>query len=167
MSQYNYTKKPNWYDAGDVSASAKGWIHTPTGEVLVAIGNLDTKNTDAAAAPTWTLTLMANGNYVTDDPMVLELVPSENVFVYGTPFIPVTIGATVRNFEYDPATSTPSSLKFNYTVVAGDVDADGITVADTLDVTNGAVYDLVGDSQSLISSAITYSVGTTTGITVN
>lgn len=167
MSQYNYTKKPNWYADGDVAANAKGWVHTPTGEVLVAMRGLDAKNTDALAAPTWTLTLPANGNYVTEDTMILELVSNEAVHVVGAPYIVVTIGATARNFVYEPVSSTSTSLKFTYDVVADDVDADGIVVAGTLTKGTAKIYDIVGGGQVEVTGAITYVVGVTTGILVN
>lgn len=166
MSQFNYTKKPGWYPSNDVAADPKGWVYTPTGEVLVAMRGLVEKNTDAATPPSWTLTLPTDGTYGTDDLIVLTLVPDEAVFVVGTPFIPVTIGADVKNFMFDAETSTPTELNFSYVVLDGDVDADGIVVADTLNKNGGKLYDVVGDGQVEITGNVTYVVGNTSGIIV-
>lgn len=166
MSQYNYTEKPNWYPASDVDANAKGWVYSPTGEVLVACRGLASKNTDALAIPTWALTLPANGTYAATDILSFTLVPSEAVFVYGAPSIALTIGAATRQAVFDADLSTPTALVFSYEVVEADVDANGIAVANTLSKNDGHLYEVIGDGQVEITGAITYTVGVTTGILV-
>ena len=47
----------------DAVASALGWTDPVTGEVLVAIGNLLTKQGPLASWPTFTLAVPANGTY--------------------------------------------------------------------------------------------------------
>lgn len=52
MAGFGYTTAPVWKP--DASATSKGWEDSVTGEVLVAIGGLDTIQTDIAALPTFT-----------------------------------------------------------------------------------------------------------------
>lgn len=170
MPQFDITTKPNHYPAGQITATAQGWVYTNplTGqsEVIACIRGLNTKNTDAVVAPAWTLTLMANGTYTVGQTMVLTLVPNEAVTVSGKPYIDVTIGAIVRRFIYDGTTSTDTSLKFNYTLVAGDADADGITVSNTLTKGTGKIFDQAGTNLSAVAGSITYTVGSTVAILV-
>lgn len=51
MGNFTYTTAPSWKT--DAVATAKGWEDPDTGEVLVAINDLDAKQTDIAAEPTF------------------------------------------------------------------------------------------------------------------
>jgi predicted nucleotidyltransferase len=140
-------------------------------EVLVALSELLSKKVDVATVPTFTLTLPADGNYVTDDILEFIVTASEAVEVVNTPRIAVTIGANTRYALYSAADSTSTDLVFKYTVVAGDLDSDGIEVADTLNLnTTGKVKDKIlasGGTVDVAGASLTYTVGTTTGILVN
>lgn len=132
MSQWSLVKKPNWvgdgkdvYSAGNILATEKGWVYTPSGEVLVAIRALTTKNgdvADAAVVPTFTAAVSYSGtlNTVTGDIVTVTLTASEPVAVSGTPTIDLVIGANTRQLTYDSINSTDTSLVFTYEVVAGD-----------------------------------------------
>lgn len=167
MSQFNYTKKPGWLPAANITADSRGWVFTPTGEVIVACRGLDAKNSDAVTVVGWTLVLPTNKTYTTDEEIVLTLVPDEAVFVVGTPYIEVGIGSQTKQFAFDADNSTPTSLKFSYTVELGDSDSDGITVSNTLTKGTAKLYDVVGDGQVEITGPITYTVGSTAGILVS
>lgn len=91
-------------------------------EVIVAIRDLAATYADAAVVPTFTAAITYSGtlNTVTGDVITVTLTASEAVEVTGTPVITLTIAGVSRNLTYDAATSTGTSLKFKYTVVAGD-----------------------------------------------
>ena len=63
------------------------------------------------------------------------------VRVTGLPQLALTIGTSVRNANLASGHSTPSTaVRFNYTVAAEDVDADGISVAaNALSLSGGAI----------------------------
>lgn len=52
MGNFTYTQAPSWKT--DATATARGWEDSVTGEVLVAINDLDAKQTDISAVPTFT-----------------------------------------------------------------------------------------------------------------
>lgn len=174
MSNWSYRKAPVYFPGA--TATKQGWINPATGEVLVAIANLNTKRTDANVVPTFTLAVPSNATYLTGQVLTFTVTPSEAVTVTGAPYIVVTIGAAVVNAVYDAATSTTTSLKFKYAVVAGNVDADGIAVQNRITLneptsgkTKGKVVDIVtGTSGEAVASAsLTFTVPSTTGILVN
>lgn len=139
-------------------------------EVVVALGQLLTKKGDAAVVPTFTLAVPADGDYDTGAVLTFTVTPSEAVEVVGLPTIAVTIGSTVRLAVYDPVNSTSTSLLFKYTVVAGDLDSNGIAVANTITLgTTDEIGDLVvgGGDVNVPALSLTFTVPTTTGITIN
>ena len=138
-------------------------------EVVIAIRELVEKEEDRAVIPTFTLAVPEDGDYVTGQVLEFIVTPSEAVTVYGSPEIAVTIGSNVRQAVYAPTLSTPTSLVFEYTVVAGDTDSDGIAVANTITLNSGEVDDqIIGGGELAIPSAnLTFTVPATTGITVN
>lgn len=138
-------------------------------EVLVALSELLSKKVDVATVPTFTLAVPADGDYDTGAVLTFTVTASEAVEVVNTPRIAVTIGANTRYATYSLADSTDTSLVFKYTVVAGDVDADGIVVANAINLnTTGKVKDKILSSGGTVDAAdLTYTVPVTTGITVN
>ena len=139
-------------------------------EVVVAIGELLAKKTDVGVVPTFSLALPSNKNYLTGEVLSFTVTPSEAVVVEGTPTIALTIGSTARSAVYDAAASTGTSMVFKYTVVAADLDTDGITVANT--ITLGTSLDnvkdvIIGSGVTIAPASLTYTVGSTAGILVN
>ena len=183
MSQFNYTKKPNWvgdgkdaYSAGNVVTDAKGWVYTPTSlraglmanpEVLVACRNLAAVNTDAAVAPTYTaaVSYSALAHMVTNDVLTVTLTASEAVEVLGAPKITVTINGTARQASYDQASSTSTSLVFKYTVVAGDIATAGQITVGTATV-GGYISDILPSNKRAVST-VTFTAPNATAISAN
>lgn len=142
-----------------------------TTEILAAIRSERTAYQDWFIAPTFTLTVPVDGNYVTDGYLTFTLVASEGVNIDvsgGVPYIPLTIGSTARRAIYTEAGSTATNKLFKYLVVGADADLDGIVVANTV-TKNGAVFadDLGVGGAKTISGAVTYTVGDTSGVLVN
>lgn len=165
MSQFNLTKKPSWYAAEDISASSRGWVYDPTGEVLVACRGLDTKNTDAASAPTFTAAIAYSGTaaMVTDDIVTITITSTEAVKVSSIAYVVFNIDTDARQAVFDPATSTGTSLKFKYTIDETDSATAGQVSVGTTIV--GTVSDLVGDST--VPVAVTFVAPNTSTATVN
>lgn len=140
-------------------------------EVLVALSELLSKQGDINVVPTFTLAVPADGDYDTGAVLTFTVTSSEAVGVVNTPRIAVTIGANTRYATYSAADSTETSLVFKYTVVAGDTDADGIEVANVINLnTTGKVKDKILASGGTVDVAVgdlTFTVPATTGITVN
>lgn len=87
---------------------------------------------------------------------------SEAVNITGTPRIAVDVGGISRYATYSAGTGT-ATLTFTYSMVAGDVDLDGITISSPMDLNGGTVKDLAGNDLS----SLTFTVPNTTGVKVN
>jgi len=83
----------------------------------------------------------------------------------GTPYIPITLntGGTV-NANYTSGTGT-SNLTFNYTIVAGNGDPDGISVGTA--ISNGGATLQSEDATPLAADLTLNNVGSTTGVLVD
>src|SRR5439155_5284800 len=87
--------------------------------------SINTFTIDSVAPTLTSVTGPANGNYGTGQFLAFTVNYNENVTVTGTPNIGLTIGANSRTATYLSGSGT-SALVFRYTVVAGDLDTDGI-----------------------------------------
>lgn len=129
--------------SGPVVATVQGKVYKAV-EVVVAIGDLGIVSADALTVPTYTaaISYSALAAMVTGDVFTVTLTASEPVEVQGAPKISVTINGTVRQATYDQATSTDTSLKFKYTLVAGDVATAGQIVV-AAETTGGQIADVL------------------------
>jgi hypothetical protein len=174
MSNWSLKKPPTYRP--DAVASALGWVTPDTGEVLVAINGLTTKQGPLASWPTFTLAVPADGTYhiATPDTLTFTVTSSKQLAIAGTPSIDVTINATVRQAAFTGIDATGKIMTFAYTLQASDTaDANGIIVANTIDLsTTGkgksrVVEDLMLNSGETIPAAsLTFTVPATTGILV-
>lgn len=169
MSNWSIKTPPTYRP--DAVATASGWTDPVTGEVLVCIRGLTTKNVDALVVPTFTLGVPANGTYHVGQALVFTVTASEAVTVAGTPSIDVTIGSNVRQAQYTGIDATQKIMSFSYTLVAGDIDADGIAVANTVDLNTvnkgkSRIVDqlTLNSGQNVAAAALTFTVPSTTGI---
>lgn len=83
----------------------------------------------------------------------------------------MTIGANTRRFSYTSVGSTSTSLKFTYTVVAGDVAIGGGVVSAasaTLTNVNAGIGDILAATNSVRwMGAVTFTAPVMTTISVN
>jgi hypothetical protein len=86
---------------------------------------------------------------------------SEAVVVSGTPRVSVSVGGLTRYANYTSGSGT-SALVFNYNMVAGDVDLDGVTLISPLDLNGGTLRDLNGNDATL-----TFTIPNTSNVRVN
>ena len=95
--------------------------------------------------------------YVAGDTIEVQVTFSENVKVTASPQLPLTIGTKdpIPNADYYSGDNT-AKIKFRYTVVAGDEDTDGISIAaDKLEI-NGddKIKDKAGNAAVLTHAAL-------------
>jgi len=106
----------------------------------------------------------ANGTYKSNQNLDFTVIASENIAVdttAGKPRIAVAIGAATR-YAYYYSGSGNDSVVFRYTIIPGEVDANGITVG-ALTLNSGTIKDLAGNSMVLTLN----SVGSTAAVLVD
>ena len=99
-------------------------------------------------------------NYVTGDVIEVEATFYTDVTVdttNGTPSLALTVGNTARQAVYQSIDASNRILTFAYTVVAGDSDGDGVSVAADVLALNGGTIKKHGtsDDASLTNGALT------------
>ena len=94
-----------------------------------------------------------NGFYKTGDTIKATVTFSEKITVTGTPQLTLTIGSNDRKADYKSGTGN-TALVFAYTVVAGDEDTDGISIAsNSLSLNSGTLKDAAGNAATLTHGA--------------
>ena len=187
---FEYTVATGDEDTDGIAIAANA-IGLNTGTIKDGAGNVATLTHSAVAAtaahkvdttaPTInnisiTSDAGTDNTYVVDDVIQVQVTFSETVAVTGIPQLPVLIGNTTRQATYQNGNNS-ATLTFTYTVVAGDNDVDGISIAaDTLDLNGGTIVDSVGNTADLTHSVVSpdasHKVDTTqptiipTGITI-
>ena len=147
------------------AASVQGIVYKNV-EVVVAISNLKVVNADAAVGPTYTAAVSYSGiaAMVTGNVITVTLTASEAVEVMGAK-IALTVGANTRQMTFDDLTSTGTSLKFKYTIVASDLAiAGGVVVAGT--TSTGQVADVLSTNKKT-KSLVTFTPPVTSTATAN
>ncbi|MDE1206064.1 T9SS type A sorting domain-containing protein [Tenacibaculum larymnensis] len=130
---------------------------------LNSVGSTAAVLVDAAAPTVTSVSVPANGNYLTGQNLDFTVNFDENIIVNttgGTPQIAITIGATTRQAVYQSGSGT-SALIFRYTIQSGDSDTDGIAVG-TLAANGGTLKDDASNDAVLTLN----SVGSTTNVLV-
>ncbi|MET6998235.1 gliding motility-associated C-terminal domain-containing protein [Chitinophaga defluvii] len=128
---------------------------------LNAVGATNNVKVDAVAPTITSVNVPGNKTYVAAEPLSFIVNTSENVIVTGTPSLTVKVGSTNINANYVSGTGS-NALTFTYTVVAGDLDTDGIEVM-TLALNGGTIADAAGNNLVLTLN----NVGVTTGVKVD
>ena len=79
---------------------------------------------------------------------------SEAVTVTGTPHLALNIGGTTVQANYVSGSGS-SALVFNYTILAGQTDTNGISIAaNALSLNSGTIKDLAGHAATLTAAAV-------------
>lgn len=85
----------------------------------------------------------------------------DTVVVTGAPRIQMDVGGATRYANYTSGSGT-ASLTFTYSMVSGDVDADGVTLISPMQLNGGTIKDLNGNN-----AVLTFAVPNTSGVIVN
>src|SRR5207244_7012546 len=79
----------------------------------------------------------------------------EAVTVTGTPQLQLNIGGTLVNASYASGSGS-TALVFSYTILAGQTDANGISInANALSLNGGTITDTAGNVATLTAAAVT------------
>lgn len=96
-----------------------------------------------------------NNRLNTGDVVTVTVTMDDATTVTGTPVIALTIGTATANATYASGTGS-TSLVFQYTVLANDTDADGISIAtNALSLSGGSLADARGNAAILTHNAVT------------
>lgn len=133
--------------------STTGFIAPSTNGILV----------DGVAPTVADVIVPASGSYKAGDVLTFTVNTSETVFTNGLPRLAVDIGGTTRYATFVAGSSSGSVLVFQYTVQAGDNDADGISIGSSVDLNGGSVKDAAGNDLNLALN----SVGSTAAVQVD
>ncbi len=124
--------------AGSEMSSTSSPVNNGLGSIITDdIGPIVT----SVSAPT-------NGTYAIGDDLTFTVNFDEAIVVNtagGTPRLTITIGATTRYVDYVSGSGT-NALTFTYTLIAGDIDADGLVLNTSLDVNSGTLADALGNA---------------------
>jgi hypothetical protein len=103
---------------------------------------------------------IANNTLNAGDVVTVTVTLSEAVAVTGTPKLGLTVGSAVVQANYVAAGSTATQLKFNYTILANQTDANGIAIAaNSLSLNGATILDLAGNSTTLTHLAVSDNAG--------
>jgi len=138
--------------AVDVVGNANSSPVTFTVPVIATMDSVaPTVSTVAVTGATGTLANTLNAG----DVVTVTVGFSEAVNVTGTPNLGLNIGGSTVQAAYASGTGT-NSLTFNYTILANQTDANGISVdANALALNGGTIKDAAGNIATLTHSAVT------------
>jgi hypothetical protein len=126
--------QPNSGDKEVINAGANTITATATDGNSVVTTASKTITLDAVLPAVTSLSITSatdalNGWLNAGDVVTATVNLGEDVIVTGPPQLALTVGGSVVQASYDAANSTARVLKFNYTVVTGNNDANGISLA--------------------------------------
>ena len=137
-------------NGGTINKAGSGvTAHLPLGDQAVA--NAAAHKVDGSQGPPFVAGVAIASNagsdnaYATNDTIDVAVTFNENVDVTGTPQLALTIGDSTRQASYVSGTGD-DSLTFRYTVVAADVDGDGISIGQSALTLNGGTIKKAGDA---------------------
>ncbi len=122
-----------------------------------AVEGGDSHGVDTTAPTVSSIAFTNTGSYGIGAEIVIEVIMSEVVNVAignGIPTLTLTVGNEEKRASYFDG-STSNTLLFQYTVVAGDTDPDGVAVkANSLNLNSGTIKDNTGNPAILTHTAV-------------
>jgi hypothetical protein len=114
------------------------------------------------------ITPPSNGTYVAAQYLDFTVEFDRATTTTGSPFIVLTIGSTSRNATYFSGSGT-STHTYRYTVVNGDTDSNGITVATSITQNGGTIAGTAAPTTSYYTNPLNnfFSVPSTTGVIID
>ena len=116
---------------------------------------------DGVAPTISSVSAPTNGWYVASRTLDFSVTFSKIVMVTGTPQLALTVGSTPRSANYLSGSGS-TTLTFRYTIVANELDIDGIDVASAITLSGSSIADTVANAATLSFTPLT-----TTGIKVD
>ncbi|MDT7520759.1 Ig-like domain-containing protein [Rhodoferax sp. TBRC 17660] len=148
--------------AGLSDGSYKLYTVDSAGNLSVASSNavkIDTTAPTVSSVAITSSTGIQNSTLNAGDVVTVTMGLSEAVTVTGTPQLGLNIGGTTVQANYASGSGT-NSLTFTYTILAGQTDADGISIAaDSLALNGGTILDAAGNSATLGHTSVANNAG--------
>ncbi|MDO7084179.1 tandem-95 repeat protein [Pseudocolwellia sp. AS88] len=129
----------------DLTLAAGSEMSSIPSPVTNGLGSIITDDVGPAVT---SVSVPADDTYAIGDALTFVVNFDEAVVVNtagGTPRLAITIGETVRYVDYVSGTGT-NALTFTYTLVAGDIDNDGLVLSTNLDINSGTLLDALGNA---------------------
>ncbi len=129
-------------------STLKDAVGNDANTVLDGVASTAGVHVDAQAPSIASVGVPVGVPYNAGDVLSFTVNTSENVVVDttgGTPRLAIDIGGVTRYASYVAGSGT-STLVFQYSVQTGDNDADGVTLAGTLDLNGSAIRDAAGNA---------------------
>ena len=137
-----------------VRATARGAEHAQAADLTVT--------TDTTPPTVSSLTQPGPGTYLSNQTLDFVVTYSEAVLVQGLPRIVLNVGGATKYAGYIGGTGT-ASVAFQYTIIDGDADADGVQRLAGVDLNGGSIRDPAGNDA--VHTALT--AQTLTGVLVD
>ena len=166
---FTYTILAGQTDANGISINANalslngGTITDPAGNAATLTAALVADNasfkvdTTAPTVSTEAITSatgIQNSTLNAGDVVSVTVTMSEAVTVTGTPQLQLNIGGTLVQANYASGSGT-SALVFTYTILAGQTDANGISInANALSLNGGTITDPAGNAATLTAALV-------------
>ena len=115
-----------------------------------------------------TVTIPANGTYVTAQNLDISLEFNRPVSFSGSPYIEIDMGGTPRQASLITSTSPATTLVFRYTTVPGDSAPTGIVITPSITQNGGTIAGSAAPTNSYFSATgnNAFVVASTTGVIV-
>jgi hypothetical protein len=177
---FAYTVLAGDRDAAGGITTAANAVSLSAGAILDLNGNPATLSTTAVAVNTndWKLDAVpptvssvslsssagTDNTYASGNIITVDVALSEAVTLVGTgvnaPFINLNVGGQIKS-AYATSVQGSSTVRFSYTVVAGDTDTDGVSLAaSAINVGEGSIKDAAGNNAAFAHSAVAASAST-------
>ncbi len=124
--------------------------------------NLTTVLVDTTLPTLTSVTAVTNGTYGIAQNLDFTATFSEAMTVSGSPRIALNIGGVTRYATYLSGTGT-GSIVFRYSIVSGELDADGIGSSSPIDLNAGAITDIAGNAPA----SLAFTAPNTAGVLVD
>ncbi|MFT6632110.1 MAG: hypothetical protein ACJAS4_002072 [Bacteriovoracaceae bacterium] len=147
----------NWIAGGINVSGLSNSSHVINFSVEDIVGNSvvgTTSVSKASAVPSVTSILApVNGTYSINSTLDFQLTFDSNINVINLPCLSLNIGGVTKDACYASG-SGGNSLIFSYTIVDGDSDIDGVSLASTIDLKTGSIKDSNSNNASLVLNSI-------------
>ena len=145
-------------DDGELSMSVLAAGHTGTGDLPAGSVPI------TAALAVTGIAITSTGPYMQGEEIEATVTFSGNVTVVGVPEIALMVGANVRQATFASGGGS-ADLVFTYTVVAGETDANGVSInADALSLPAGVTIQNSGGDDAILTHTITVAEDTANAV---
>jgi hypothetical protein len=152
----------------DLAGNAMTGVAVPAGNNISDSSDIvvDSAGPTIASVAITSATGIQNGTLSAGDVVSVTVTMSEATLVTGNPRLALDIGGTTVQASYSSALSGPTTLVFTYTILAGQADPTGISIApNSLSLNGGTMTDAAGNDAVLTHTAVAdnanYKVDTT------